>query len=79
PYLPHASYNKTITVYTEHGHGSADYHFMLSKTRLATPEEYAKLKKHLEEVVGYKLRVRKQINYDKWLKSFEEAEKAISS
>ncbi len=73
PYLPATIHDKCITSYSIAGaHGSADYHFMLNKTRLATPKEYAELKKHLEEVVGYKLKVTKKINYDKWLQSFRD-------
>jgi len=75
PYLPAVTRNKTITSYCiGSGHGSADYHYVLTKTRLATPDEYAKLKKHLEEVVEYKLKVAKKINYDKWLQSFRDHE-----
>ena len=75
PYLPAVSRNKTITSYCiGSGHGSADYHYMLTKTRPATPDEYAKLKKHLEEVVGYNLKVAKALNYNKWLQSFRDRE-----
>ena len=71
PYLPHSSIDHTITSYDSvGGHGKADYHFILNETQLATPEEYAELKDHLEQVVGYKLKVMKRINYDKWLQSF---------
>ena len=68
PYLPATIHDRCITSYCiASAHGSADYRYMLTKTRLATPDEYAKLKEHLEEVVGYKLKVAKRINYDKWI------------
>lgn len=73
PYLPATTHDKSITSYSIwSAHGSANYHFMLTKTRLATPKEYAELKEHLEKVVGYKLKVVKRINYDKWLQSFKD-------
>lgn len=40
-------------------HGGADYDYCVSQSKLATPEEYADLKKELEEV-GYNLKVAKK-------------------
>lgn len=74
PYLPHSSLDKSITCYDMiSGHGKADYHYMLNKTRLARPEEYQEMKEQLEKVVGYKLKVIQRINYDKWINSFNGA------
>lgn len=73
PYLPAVPRERTITCYDmSGGHGSADYDYILPKTRLATPEEYDRLKKHLEEVVEYKLRVRQQVDRDKLSQSFRD-------
>ena len=71
PYMPHSGLDHSITAFGEHGHASADYHYVLDRTRLSTPEEYKDLKLRLEEI-GYDLKVIKRINYDKFLQAFED-------
>jgi hypothetical protein len=49
PQIPANSFGYAMQCYVHTGqHGSADYGHVLSQTRLATPEEYAALKKELE-------------------------------
>lgn len=60
-----------VTFYTHVGqHGSADYNYSVQKSRLATPEEYADLKKEMEGL-GYDLNIVKRQNYDKYLKDYK--------
>ena len=47
-----------VTSYERVGqHGQADYFFVIGKTCVALPHEYADLHRELTEVVGYTLRV----------------------
>jgi len=41
-------------------HGGADYKYVVSITKLATPEEYNSLKTELENLFGYNLKVVKK-------------------
>lgn len=60
PDLP--AYGDSVTTYEHIGqHGSADYGHLLECTRLATPKEYAELKRELESgPFNYSLTVRKR-------------------
>lgn len=50
----------TCTSYVHVGqHGAADYSHVVSKTTLATPEEYADLKAELERI-GYELDIKEK-------------------
>jgi hypothetical protein len=72
--LPHevSNFDGSVTCYMHVGqHSQADYHHCVSKSRLATPEEYADLKKEMEGL-GYNLKVMKKQNYDKYLASLKE-------
>lgn len=42
-------------------HATAEYHYCLSLSKPATPEEYADLQKELEDI-GYNLKIRKRWN-----------------
>lgn len=49
-----------LTYYAHIGqHGECDYHYILSKTKLAKPEEYKDLFKELESM-GYNLKIVKK-------------------
>lgn len=53
-------YDNTCTSYVHVGqHGAADYDSVVSRTTLATPEEYADLKSELERI-GYELDIKKK-------------------
>jgi len=53
-------HRRFITCYAHVGqHGSADYDHVVSKTKLATPAEYADLKRELE-CLGYNLDVKQK-------------------
>lgn len=59
-----------IGCYAHQGqHSVADYHFFVSKSRLATEEEYKDLKNELEIGFGYNFNVIKKQNTTKYLKS----------
>ncbi len=62
--------NGNVTSYQHIGqHGSADYHHCIATSKLATPAEYADLKKEMEGL-GYKIRVIKRQNREKYLASY---------
>lgn len=64
-----------VTCYQHIGqHSSADYRHCISKSRPATAEEMADLKKELEGL-GYNINIVKKQNYDKYLKSYYEVRK----
>lgn len=44
-------------------HGAASPQIVINKTKLATPKEYAVLKKELEYQIGYHLKVIKRFRY----------------
>ena len=44
-------------------HGGACYYGVVGQTKLASPEEYASLKKHLEVDFGYNFKVHKRWTY----------------
>ena len=50
-------------------HSSANYNYIIVNSKPATQKEYKNLKKELENI-GYKLKVIKRMNYDKYLKSY---------
>lgn len=50
-------------------HSGADYNHFILGTEPATPEQYADLKKELENI-GYNLRVIKRRNYSKYLQEY---------
>lgn len=61
--------DNTCTSYVHVGqHGAADYDYVVSRTSLATPEEYADLKAELERI-GYELDVKKRYSLSKKIKS----------
>jgi len=65
-----------ISCYAHVGqHGSADYRYCVSKSRLATKEEYRDLKNELENAVGYNLNIVQKQNRTKYLKSYYETRK----
>ena len=71
--LPHevSTHDGSVTFYTHIGqHGSADYRYTVNKSRLATEEEYADLKKEMEGL-GYNFNVIKKQNYDKYLVDYK--------
>lgn len=51
-------------------HGDCDYNLIVSKTKLATPEEYADLKKELETHYDYKFKVLKKMNHNKYSQAY---------
>jgi hypothetical protein len=53
-------------------HSSANYQYCVSKSRLATEEEYKDLKEELEKGFGYDLNIIRKQNYSKFLKSYNE-------
>lgn len=53
-------------------HGAADYQGLVNDTKLATEDEYKDLFNELENSVGYKLKVVKKMNYNKWLQIYRE-------
>lgn len=58
PELPWSG-DSNVTSYEHMGqHGAADYNHCLDITKPAKPEEYAALKKELENQVGYNLEVK---------------------
>ena len=58
-----------VTSYAHVGqHSSADYDHCIQTSVPATEDEYADLKKELEEI-GYDLNVRRKINYKKYIKA----------
>lgn len=53
-------HDNTCTSYVHVGqHGDADYDYVVYRTTLATPEEYADLKSELERI-GYDLDIKKK-------------------
>jgi hypothetical protein len=52
-------------------HSAANYQNCVNTTRPATEAEYKDLFNELENSVGYKLKVIKKFNYDKWRKAYE--------
>ena len=70
--FPHEcdNHNGNVTSYQHVGqHSSANYKHCLELSKVATPEQYADLKKELESI-GYKVNVVKKQNYEKFLKSY---------
>jgi len=58
-------------------HGEANYnHIINTMTTPASEEESKELKKHLEEHVGYKLRVMKKRNHNKFLEKLNSLRKS---
>jgi hypothetical protein len=51
-------------------HGDADYHYVVSNSKLAKPEEYADLKKELEDI-GYNLKIAKKKQYNRVKKAID--------
>jgi len=51
-------------------HSAADYDFCMRKSRKATTEEYAPLKKEMESL-GYNVNLVLKRNYEKYLKVFK--------
>lgn len=75
--LPHevSTLDGLVTSYQHVGqHSSADYRHCISKSRMATPAEFADLKNEMEGL-GYDLNIVKKQNYDKFLKSYKEIRK----
>lgn len=61
--------NYKISSYMHVGqHGAADYEGVVESTKLATPEEYADLKRELEYVYGYNFKIykKKRPDYSKF-------------
>ena len=76
--LPHdvSTLDGLVGTYQHVGqHSSADYRYCVSKSRLATPQEYADLKKEMENGHGYNFKVIKKQNHSKFLNSLREARK----
>jgi hypothetical protein len=72
-FLPHEvdSFEGHVNCYAHCGqHGTADYHYCVSKSRLATKDEYKDLKKEMENLFGYNFRILKKQNRKKYLKSY---------
>ena len=70
--LPHecADHQGNVTTYQHVGqHSAADYLYCISKSRPATPAEYADLKKEMEGM-GYNFNVIQKQNRDKFLISY---------
>lgn len=77
-FLPHDvnSLAGDVTCYAHIGqHSSANYNYCVSKSRLATPEEYEDLKKEMETLFGYNFNVIKKQNRKKYLKNYYEVRK----
>ena len=73
PYLI-ATHDGQITGYMHIGqHFSAHYIHCVTESKPAKPEEYANLMAELENQVGYNLRIKKKINYNKYDKARKEA------
>lgn len=63
-----------IVCYAHNGqHGSANYGYCVSKSRLATEKEYADLKKEMENHFGYNFNVIKKQDRKKYLESYYKA------
>jgi hypothetical protein len=50
-------------------HGAADFHGVVSRTRLAKPAEYVALKSELESI-GYCLKIIKRVNHERQMAAF---------
>lgn len=73
--MPHdcCDFKGHVSTYQHVGqHSAADYNHYISKSRPASPKEYADLKKEMEQGYGYNLKVVSKRNYDKYLKSYYE-------
>ena len=58
PSIPHDIHGCYVTVYAHIGqHSGGSIPVMMSQSVPAQPQEYAPLKRELEDVVGYRLRV----------------------
>jgi hypothetical protein len=71
--FPHevADFSGGVISYQSIGqHSAADYDFCIAKSRKATIEEYASLKKEME-TLGYNVNIVSKRNYEKYLKSFK--------
>lgn len=71
--FPHEIFdrNGNVTFYTHVGqHSAADYNFCIAKSRPATEQEYADLKKEMESI-GYDLNIVKKQNYNKFLADYK--------
>jgi len=67
--FPYSIYNQKglVDCYAHLGqHSGCDYNHMVNTTKLATPVEYADLKKELEGV-GYKFRVIRKRHYNTYI------------
>jgi len=51
-------------------HSSAEYNHCINTSKLATADEYADIKKEMENI-GYDINVVKKRNYDKYLQSYK--------
>ena len=61
PTIRAGEYDQTVQSYMHFGqHGDADYNFVVSKTKLATPEEYKELLAELTEIGYVNLKVYKR-------------------
>lgn len=72
--FPHevCDYDGHVTSYMHVGqHGGADYKGIIRCSRPAKPEEYADLKRELENI-GYRVNIVNRQNYDKYLHSYHE-------
>lgn len=56
-------------------HGAADYNGMVAQSKLATEEQYAEMKRHLEKDFGYKLHVIKKQSREKFLVDYKRVNK----
>lgn len=73
--FPHevSTLSGSVTFYTHIGqHDSANYKGCISKSRMATEQEYADLKEEMESI-GYNLNIVKKQNYDKYLVEYKKA------
>lgn len=75
-FLPHDvdTFEGHVICYAHNGqHGAANYHYCVSKSRLATPKEYKELKKEMECHYGYNFNIIKKQNRKKYLESYYKA------
>lgn len=56
-------------------HGAADYNGMVAYSKLATEEQRAEMKRHLERDFGYNLNVIKKQNREKFLVDYKRVNK----
>jgi hypothetical protein len=74
-----AELNYKVGGYTRLGqHFIADYDYVVSKTKLATPEQFERLHHELTHTVGYDIRVMTKVNRSKMLRGQIETNKLKS-